>query len=206
MNHSVEVYLAEGCGRCPLGATPACKVYAWQEEMKQLRRILLECGLTEEVKWSAPCYTFQGNNILIMAAFKGYCFLSFFKGVLLYDEAGILTKAGENSQSARLISFTNVQQVLDNETILKAYIFEAIEIEKAGLKVEFKQKNELVFPAELLQKFEENPPFKMAFESLTLGRQRGYNLYFSAPKQTKTRQSRIEKYMEKILAGKGMLD
>ena len=206
MNPAVDNYLIEGCGRCSLGGTPDCKVHNWTEELKQLRRIVLECGLTEEVKWSVPCYTFQQNNVLIVSAFKEYCSLSFFKGALLKDAEGILEKPGENSQAARLFKFTNVQQILEMEPTIKAYIYEAIEVEKAGLKVDFKQKNELVYPEELQTKLDEDPELKSAFESLTPGRQRGYVLHFSQPKQSKTRISRIEKCIPKILEGKGFHD
>lgn len=205
-NPKVDDYLAVGCGRCPLGGTPGCKVHRWVEEMQQLRRILLDCGLTETSKWSVPCYTFQNKNIIVMSAFKDYCALSFFKGALLNDSEGILEKPGANTQAARLIPFTGVREILKMEEVLKAYIFEAIEVEKAGLKVDFKKKKELELPEELQDQLQENPDLKAAFEALTPGRQRGYILYFSAPKQSKTRTSRIEKYIEKILNGKGFHD
>jgi len=182
------------------------KAQKWQEELKQLRKLLLDCALTEELKWGVPCYTFQNKNLILIGGFKAYCALSFFKGVLLKDTNKILKKPGDNSQSVRLIRFTNVQEILNMATKLKAYIQEAIEIENAGLKVNFKEKTPLVFPEELLQLFKENPALKVAFEALTPGRQRGYNLYFSAPKQSKTRISRIEKYTSKILSGKGFHD
>ena len=203
MNSKVDLYLIEGCGRCPLGNTPQCKVNNWREELVQLRRILLDCGLTEELKWGVPCYTFQENNLFIVAAFKEFCSLSFFKGVLLSDPHHILVKAGEHSQSARLIKFTTVQEIIEMEGILKEYVYEAIE--KAGLKVDFK-KNPEPIPEELQQILDENPEFKMAFEALTPGRQRGYILYFSAPKQSKTRTSRVEKCILQIMAGKGLND
>ena len=206
MTTNVDNYFIDGCGRCPLGATPNCKVNNWQAEMRLLRIILLNCGLTEESKWGVPCYTFQKNNLIILAAFKEYCALSFFKGVLLNDENGILVKAGENSQSARLIKFTNVQKILENEAILKAYIFEAIEIEKENLKVELKKISEYDIPEEFQVKLEENFALKTAFEALTPGRQRGYLLHFSASKHTYTREARIEKYIPKILEGKGFFD
>lgn len=205
MNPQVDQYFTQGCGRCPLGGTPECKVHNWPQEMEQLRAILHECDLTEELKWSVPCYTFQNNNILILSAFKEYCSLSFFKGALLNDEAGILDKPGPNSQAARLIKFTNVQQVIELEPTIKAYIQQAIDIEKAGLTVEFK-KNPEPMPEELEQKLDEDPVFKAAFEALTPGRQRGYIIYFSGAKQAQTREARIEKYMPKILEGKGFHD
>lgn len=205
MNPDVDLYLIDGCGRCPLGGTPECKVNNWQEELKQLRRIVLECGLTEELKWKVPCYTFQKKNVLIVAAFKEYCSLSFFKGVLLKDTHSILEKPGENSQSDRLIKFTNVQEIIKMEAILKAYIFEAIEVEKAGLKVNFKKNSEPV-PEELQKKLDEIPALKNAFEALTPGRQRAYILHFSQPKQARTRLSRIEKCIPQILDGIGLHD
>ena len=206
MNPNVDLYLTDGCGRCPLGGTPECKVNNWQQELKQLRRIVLDCGLTEELKWKVPCYTYQKKNILIVAAFKEYCSLSFFKGALLKDAYSILDKPGENTQSARIIKFTDVKKIAEMEDILKTYIFEAIEVEKGDLRVDFKEKKELVFPEELQKKLNENPIFKAAFEALTPGRQRAYNLYFSQPKQSKTRVARIEKYTPQILQGIGLND
>lgn len=206
MNPKVDNYFVEGCGRCPLGGTPQCKVHNWQEEMKKLRMILLDCGLTEDVKWSVPCYTYENNNIVILSAFKEYCSVSFFKGVLLKDPHGILESAGENSQASRHISFTNVQKIIEIEPILKAYLKEAIEVEKAGLQVEYKDISEFEIPEELQIKLDENVDFKTAFEALTPGRQRGYLLYFSGAKQSKTRMSRVEKYMPKIFDGKGFHD
>lgn len=178
----------------------------WLSELRLLRRILLDCSLTEELKWGKPCYTYGKSNVLILYTLKAFCGPGFFKGALLKDEERILVKPGENSQSTRYIKFTDKHQIIEMEPILKAYIYEAIEVEKEGLEVNFKAKNELVFPEELLQKFAENTPLKTAFEALTPGRQRGYNLYFSAPKQSKTRTSRIEKYIQKILDRKGFHD
>ena len=205
MNPSVDNYLVDGCMRCKLGGTPECKVNDWQPELKALRRIVLECGLKEEVKWGVPCYTFQDSNIAMVSAFKEYCSLSFFKGVLLSDKDGFLEKQGENSQSARIIKFYNAQEILKNEAKIKALVFEAIELEKAGLKVEFK-KNPEPIPEELQQKLDEDPVFKAAFEALTPGRQRGYIIHFSQSKQSNTRISRIEKCTPKILNGEGMHD
>ncbi len=145
MNPEVDVYFTAGCGRCPLGNTPECKVNKWQAELEQLRKIVLECGLTEELKWGIPCYTFQKTNTVLIAAFNEYCAISFFKGALLHDSDGILMKPGENTQSARLIRFTNVREIIENKAILKAYIYEAIEVEKAGLKVTFKSQQNLSF-------------------------------------------------------------
>ncbi len=206
MNPQVDQYLMVGCGRCPLGGTPNCKVHAWPAELAKLRTILLDCGLTEEVKWKVPCYTFQGNNVVVMSALKEYCSLGFFKGALLQDPHGILEKPGENTQAARLIRFTSVQEIVALEPIVKAYLAEAIAVEKAGLTVDFKQIEEFEIPEELVDKFDEDPDLRAAFEALTPGRQRGYLLHFAAPKQAKTRTARIEKYREQIFAGKGLHD
>ncbi len=205
MNPKVDKYLIDGCMRCPLGATPDCKVNKWPEELAKLRKIVLDCGLTEELKWGVPCYTFQQSNVLILSAFKEYCSLSFFKGALLKDAHRILEKPGENTQAGRLVKFTNVKQIVELELVLKEYIYEAIEAEKAGLKVNTKTNPEQI-PEELQNKFDEIPALKTAFDALTPGRKRAYILHFSAPKQSKTRVSRIEKCMEKILDGKGLND
>lgn len=181
------------------------KAQKWQEEMKKLRMIILDCGLEEELKWRIPCYTFQKNNIVIIQGFKDYFALGFFKGALLKDANGILSKPGENTQAGRQIRFTNVKEIAEMEPIVKAYIQEAIEVENAGLKVEIK-KEPITIPEELQNKLEQLPDFKTAFETLTLGRQRAYILYFSAPKQSKTRTARVEKYMQRILDGKGLND
>ncbi len=182
------------------------KVKAWQEELAKLRTILLDCGLTEELKWRVPCYTFQESNVALLGGFKQYCALSFFKGVLLQDAEDILVAPGENSQSVRLFRFTSVKEIVELEPSLKAYIYEAVEIEKTGLKVDLKESADLVFPEELFTKLKESPDLKTAFDALTPGRQRAYNLYFSAAKQSKTRESRIEKYRQQILDGKGIND
>jgi len=178
----------------------------WQEELQKLRTIILDCGLTEEVKWRVPCYTFQGTNVLFIGRFKESCVLSFIKGVLLKDAKHILIQQTENSQSVRIIRFATLQQIVKLEPVLKAYIHEAIEAEKAGLKVKFKKTAEFTIPEELQKKLDELPALKTAFSALTPGRQRGYILYFSAAKQSKTRESRVEKYMPQILNGKGMDD
>lgn len=182
------------------------KAKKWQEEIKKLRVILLDCQLTEELKWGVPCYTYQKSNIVLIHMFKEYCALLFFKGALLHDVHGILIQQTENVQAGRQIRFTNVQKIIEMEPILKAYIDEAIEIEKAGLKVDFIKNTELKFPEEFQKKLDENPALKAAFEALTPGRQRAYNLYFSAPKQSKTREARIEKYIPQILDGVGLND
>ncbi len=206
MNPQVDHYLAHGCGRCSLYDTPDCKVHSFTEPLIQLRRILLESGLTEEVKWSVPCYTYQGTNVIMLSAFKDYCFLSFFKGSLLEDPADILQKAGPNSQAGRLIHFTTTEEVVDQEEILKAYIQNAIDVEDKGLTVTRTEKVPESIPDELRDKFEEDPALQQAFEALTPGRQRGYLIYFTGAKQAKTRTSRIEKYIPKIMEGKGFHD
>ena len=203
---NVDIYLSDGCGRCPLGGTPECKVHTWTEELKILRGIILESELIEEIKWGVPCYTLNGKNVLLLSAFKEFCSISFFKGVLFKDEKAILVQPGKNSQAARLIKFTSAEEVIEVAPFIKAYIQEAIQIEKLGLTINYKQKDELLFPEELQIKFREDQKLKTAFEALTPGRQRGYVLYFSAPKQSKTRFSRIEKYTSKILEGKGFHD
>ncbi|MGG0412214.1 YdeI/OmpD-associated family protein [Peribacillus simplex] len=178
----------------------------WKEEYETLRNIVLDCELTEEFKWMHPCYTFEKKNIVLIHGFKEYCALLFHKGALLKDTHGILIQQTENVQGARQIRFTNVQEIVATETILKAYIHEAIEVEKAGLEVNFKKNTEFVIPEELQNKFNEIPALKTAFEALTPGRQRAYILYFSQPKQSKTRESRVEKCMQNILNGKGLKD
>ena len=179
------------------------KAKRWQKEMEQLRRISLGCGLTEELKWGKPCYTFQDSNVVIIQGFKDFCALLFCKGALLNDPNGILKKFGW--QAARRIPFTNVREIVEMEPILKAYIHEATEAEKAGLKVTYK-KNPEPIPEELQNKLDEVPALKTAFNALTPGRQRGYILYFSGAKQSKTRESRVEKCMPPILKGKGLND
>ncbi|MVT45028.1 hypothetical protein GO495_30855 [Chitinophaga oryziterrae] len=178
----------------------------WQKELEQLRKIVLDCGLTEELKWGVPCYTFQNSNIVLIHVFKEYCALLFFKGALLNDANGILIQQTKNTQAARQIRFTNAREIVEMKAILKAYIYEAIEVEKVGLKVNLKTTAELTIPEEFQNKLDKTPALKTAFDALTPGRQRGYILYFSAPKQSKTRESRVEKYTKQILNGKGLDD
>ncbi|MEZ4670935.1 MAG: YdeI family protein [Anaerolineae bacterium] len=178
----------------------------WREEFEQLRLVALDCQLTEDLKWGNPCYSLDGKNIVLMHGFKDYCALLFFKGALLNDPAGILIQQTENVQSARQIRFTSLDEIIEMEHIIKAYIRQAIEVEKSGVKVEFKKTSEFNMPEEFSAKLEETPALKTAFEALTPGRQRAYLLHFSAAKQAKTRLSRIEKYIPKILDGKGMDD
>jgi uncharacterized protein YdeI (YjbR/CyaY-like superfamily) len=178
----------------------------WPEELKRLRAILLDSELTEDFKWSQPCYTFEGKNVVVLGEFKDGCAFSFFKGALLKDVHGVLTMPGQHSQSTRWIKFTSVREVAETKSLLKAYIREAIEVEKAGLKVKLRKTSDLKFPEELQTMLDELPDFKNAFEALTPGRQRAYIYHFSAPKQSKTREARIRKYMPRILKGKGLLD
>lgn len=205
-NPKVDHYFAVGCGRCPLGGTPDCKVHPWQEELKQVRRILVDTELTEEVKWSVPCYTFEDSNVAILTAYKDNCTLSFFKGALLKDPDDILVQPTKDSQAARVIRFTDVDRVLKLEAVIKAYVAEAIEVEKAGLEVAYKDTSEFDFPDELLSKFADDPAFAAAFDALTPGRQRGYLLHFSSAKQSQTRVRRIEKCMPRIFEGRGFHD
>lgn len=178
----------------------------WQKEQEQLREIVLECGLAEELKWGVPCYMHQKSNIVLIHSFKEYCALLFFKGALLKDTDDILIQQSANVQAARQIRFTNVQEIIDLKSVLKTYIFEAVEIEKAGLKVHLKKTAEFPVSDEFQQKLDENPDLKKAFEALTPGRQRAYLLHFSQPKQAKTRESRVEKYIPAIFEGKGLND
>ena len=182
------------------------KAENWQKEFELLRSIILDCGLTEELKWGAPCYTYQENNIVLIHGFKDYCAILFFKGALLNDANGILVQQTENVQSARQVRFANAREIVNLEPVLKAYIYEAIEVGKAGLKVNLKKTTEYSIPEEFQNKLDKNPTLKAAFEALTPGRQRGYLLFFSAPKQSRTRESRIEKYMQQIMDGKGLKD
>jgi len=182
------------------------KAQSWQKELEQLRTIALECGLTEELKWGCPCYQYQETNVVLIHAFKEYCAFLFFKGALLNDPNSILVQQTENVQAARQIRFTNLREIVKLESTLKAYIYEAIEVEKLGLKVQLKKTKEYAVPEEFQKKLNKMPALKKAFDALTPGRQRGYLLYFSSAKQAKTRESRIEKYLQQILAGKGLED
>ena len=180
------------------------KAEKWQNEMRALRTIVLDCGLTEELKWYQPCYTFEKGIVLLISAFKEYCTIAFFKGSLLKDPKGILTSPGKNSQAVRQARFTDIQEIVAMKPVLKSYIREAIEIEKAGLKV---QKNpEVAIPEEFQDRLDKNPALRAAFDGLTPGRRRLYLMHFSQPKQSKTREARIEKYIPQILAGKGLDD
>lgn len=182
------------------------KAKSWKEEFEELRNIVLDCELTEDYKWMHPCYTFENKNVVLIHGFKEYCALLFHKGALLKDTHGILIQQTENVQAARQIRFTNVGQIIEMEPVLKAYIHEAIEVEKAGLEVTLKKTEEYAIPEEFQNKLDEIPSLKTAFEALTPGRQRQYIYYFSNAKQSKTRESRVEKYMQQILDGKGLED
>ena len=178
----------------------------WQKEYEKLRTIILDCGLIEELKWGCPCYTFENTNLVLIHGFKEYCALLFFKGALLNDLNDILIQQTKNVQSARQIRFTNIREIVKLEKILKAYVYEAIEVERAGLKVKLKKTSEYKIPEEFQKKLNKSSTLKTAFDALTPGRQRAYIFYFSQPKQSKTRESRIEKSMEQILNGKGLND
>jgi uncharacterized protein YdeI (YjbR/CyaY-like superfamily) len=182
------------------------KAKTWREEFEKLRQICLDCGLTEELKWGKPCYTYQESNLVLIHGFKDYCALLFFKGALLKDPKGILVQQTANVQAARQIRFTNIGQIKEMESTLKDYIKEAIEADKAGLEVSYKKTSEFVIPEEFQNRLDESPALKKAFNALTPGRQRGYILYFSAAKQPTTRDARVEKCVEQILNGKGLND
>lgn len=182
------------------------KAENWKKELELLRTIILDCGLTEELKWGCPCYTFQNRNIVLLHTFKEYCAVLFFKGALLQDTGGILVQQTKNVQAARQVRFTHVREIVAQESIIKSYLYEAMEVEKAGLQVPLKKTDAFQVPEELQNKMKEIPSLKKAFHALTPGRQRAYILYFSAPKQSKTRVARIEKCMQDILGGKGLRD
>jgi uncharacterized protein YdeI (YjbR/CyaY-like superfamily) len=192
MNPKVDFYFA--------------KANNWHEEIEKLRKIILDCGLAEELKWGTPCYTFQNANIVLIHVFKEYCAMLFFKGALLNDPNGILIQQTKNVQSARQVRFTGVKEITTQKAILKAYIFEAIELEKTGVKLKLKKTAEFTMPEEFQNRLNKNAALKKAFGALTPGRQRGYLLHFAAPKQSKTREARIDKCVPEILQGKGLND
>lgn len=192
MNPKVDIFLS--------------KADKWREEFEKLRMIVLDSQLTEKLKWGVPCYTFQNRNLVLIHGFKEYCALLFFKGALLKDTHGILIRQTENVQASRQVRFTGIREIIELEPILKAFVHEAIEVEKAGLKVELKKTSEYPIPLEFQNKLDENASLKASFKALTPGRQRAYLFYFSQPKQSKTRESRIEKYVSQILNGKGLND
>ncbi len=206
LNPKVDLFLKDGCGRCSLHATPQCKVNPWRDELKLLRKLMLGCKLTEELKWGFPCYTIDGHNVVLLAAWKDNCSISFFKGALMKDPQQLLTKPGENTQAARLLRFQSADEIKKLTPVIKAYVQEAIELERSGAKVDLKAKGELELPEELEQKFAELPSLRAAFHALTPGRQRGYVLHFSGAKQSQTRTARIEKCMPMIFEGRGLHD
>lgn len=203
MTRDVETYFLEGCGRCKLGGTPECKVHTWEEPLKIFRQIVLECGLTEECKWGMPCYTVNGKNVLLISAFKEYCSLNFFKGSLLSDDLGLLSKAGENSEASRMLKTTTADHLLSNIDAIKSIIFEAVEVEKAGLKTISKPVEQYPMPEEFEAFLNQDEKLKLAYQNLTPGRQKSYLMHFNSAKQPQTRISRIEKCIPGILAGKG---
>ncbi len=199
------MYLRDGCGRCAFYRTPRCKVHRWEDELQILRNIILECGLKEELKWSQPCYTVDGKNVLLMSAFKEYAGLSFFKGALLSDPYGLLVAPGNHSRAVRQMRFTQVEEIIPQKAVIKKYILEAIRLEKEGRKIEAGKKSETI-PHELEEYFKRNPASAEAFRALTPGRQRGWILYISQAKKPGTRLARIEKAMPEIKQGRGPHD
>lgn len=204
--NDVDAYLAEGCGRCALHATPACKVHRWHPELAALRRIALASGLTEERKWGVPCYTRGKANIFQISAFKDHCAIGFFQGSLLQDPEGLLMAPGPNSQAARMLRFSAVEQIVALEERLAAFIREASALAESGARVAFRSADELVLPEELQAWLAQDSVLKAAFEALTPGRRRGWALLFAASKKRETRLARIEKHIPDILAGKGPHD
>ena len=200
----VDLFFIDGCGRCKFYKTAACKVHTWKLELQALRQIALNSGLTEELKWKQPCYTFNGKNIIIISAFKESCIIGFMKGALMKDTKGILEMPGENSNSSRFIRFTNIERVLELQETILDYIKEAIEVEKSGKKIISKKVEEYPIPDELIMEFGSDIVFKNAFYSLTPGRQKSYLIFYSAAKQSATRTSRILKSKDAIFNGKGM--
>ena len=205
-NPDVDVYFTEGCGRCPLGGTADCKVHVWREALLELRALVLECGLREERKWGVPCYTSGGANVVVLGAFKDTCTLSFFKGSLLRDPEGLLSKPGENSRAGMLVRFREAGTVRALRGHLQDLVREAVAVEQRGLRIPAATPGEDVLPEELIRKMEEVPALRSAFDNLTPGRRRGYLINFNAAKQSKTREARIGRYVDRILAGKGMMD
>lgn len=201
---SFEEYLVKGCGRCSYSNTPDCKVNNWIEELKLLRELILSFDIKETIKWGVPCYTYHNKNEFLLSAFKEYCAISFFKGTLLNDPERLLVSPSENSQHVKMIKIKNVNEIKRHKSAIKNLIKEAIEIENKGLKVE--KKGKIEYPDELNELLKKDFKFKQAFESLTPGRQRGYIIYFSSAKNPETRKKRLEKYLSKILDGKGIYD
>jgi len=206
MTKDVNQYFLEGCGRCEKGGTPDCKVHAWDKVLKALRQILNATELKEECKWGAPAYTYKRKNILMLSAFNDNCRIGFFKGALLKDPEGVLVSPGKNSNESRELRYTTVKKVKEQKGVILSYVAEAIEIEKAGKVVPKKSADDFEMPEELLQALEANPALAEAYEQLTPGRKKSYLIHVGSAKQSKTRASRVEKCVPKILAGKGFLD
>lgn len=206
MTKSADLYFVDGCGRCKYMATDKCKVRTWQNELQELRRIVLECGLEETSKWGMPVYTDKSKNVVMVTAFKESAALNFFKGALIQDTESLLSSPGDNSQSARYIKFTDTESILKCESSLKSYINQALEIERAGKKIEIKKADDYEIPEELADKFDEMPELKEAFYALTPGRQKAYLIFIGSAKQSATRAERVAKYTNHILNGKGMYD
>ena len=210
MNQHANTYFTHGCGRCAKGGTPACKVNTWADELAALRALVLDSGLTEDCKWGLPCYTTEvakkPANVVLIHSFKEYCALLFFKGSLLKDPKGLLIQQTENVQGGRQMRFTDARDIVKLKTTIKAFLQDAIAVEKAGLKVAMKPTAAFAMPAEFQTQLDASPALKTAFEALTPGRQRGYLLHFAAAKQVKTREARIMKYLPQILNGKGLMD
>lgn len=206
MNSLVDFYLTDGCGRCPLYRTPECKALRWHRELRLLRQIVLETGLTEELKWSVPTYTHRGKNVLIVSAFRDYASVAFFKGTLLRDEAKRLVLAGPSSQSSMQLRYTSAEAILGDSDLIPAYCREAIALEEAGAKVAFKNPADQDRPQELEDRLDADPVLRAAFEALSPGKRRGYILHISGAKQSETRAARVERCIPKILAGKAFED
>lgn len=206
LNKNADHYFIAGCGRCALYDTPQCKVHHWKKELQLMRSILQATPLTEEVKWGVPCYTYKKANVVIIGAFKEYSFLSFFKGALLKDTKKLLDKPGENSQATRLFRFTESKSIEKLASTIEAYVKEAIALEDAGKKIAFKKIDEYPVPEELSKRFKKNPSLKKAFDQLTPGRQKGILLHINSAKQSATRETRIDKCVPLIMAGKGIHD
>ncbi|NUQ82403.1 MAG: YdeI/OmpD-associated family protein [Bacteroidetes bacterium] len=205
-NPDVDSYFTDGCMRCEHGGTPQCKVHRWEQEMAVLRSLILQCDLTEERKWGVACYTLNGKNVVILGAFKEYCALAFFKGALMKDPEGLLTKAGEHSQAGRQIRFTSMADIEGKEDVLQAYLFDAIEVELSGVPIPRQPESEFPMPSELADRLESDPFLKEAFEALTPGRRRSHQLHISQAKQAQTRLSRVEKSIPMIMAGLGFME
>ncbi|MCL9981082.1 MAG: YdeI/OmpD-associated family protein [Bacteroidia bacterium] len=203
---SIEEYFTEGCGRCKHHKTPQCKIHLWPVELQIMRELCLESGLKEELKWSQPVYSLNGKNVVIIAVFKNYCAMGFFKGVLMSDPHGLLSFAGENSNSSKMFRIEKTDDLLNAVDVLREYLREAIEVEKSGAKIAGKAVEEYDVPQELTEYFESDSDFEKAFKLLTPGRQRAYLMHFNQAKQSKTRLARIEKYRDKIFAGKGFME